>query len=378
VIDVADFDDAQSGLPLGDGRSRNGEKVFKLGRDGSAFNLFQPPFGERVLKPSWFRSEAVYTALYCLLIEEDHFWERPIIAHAAEETYARFADAGLPNTLARAYQAGVDNKIDAALSGEMPQTWWDVSDLLFNQGFDDLAARAHAIACPRLEDFARQLQVMKFEDVWKRGLPSSIDDAKAEKSRATLAVRVERLIAECPFLNGVSRVRIKEPAVSVRCLIDQSANAYVRKAQYILGLAICNHHWSAARDVSLESPPRAVTVLGKIETVFLEGQVSMLPRHLMTRLAPFYTNVKGAHTLFIEGEDVLTMPFQETKEARSFLLTGEYRENPNDRNLEIVKKLNFGHSDWELLNHLPSHEGNEVRLFGILDRPTNDLVNISV
>jgi hypothetical protein len=378
-VDVVDFDSKIKGAAVGRAQSTKDEIVFCLGLEGSTFNIFQTPFGVRVPKPSWFRSEAVLTALYGLLIEDDHFWERVIIAHAAEETYERFADGTLPDSLVRAYQKGVDPKIDAVLNGVVPQTWWDVSDLLAGRGHDDLAVRAHAIACPRLEDFARQLRVMKFENVWKHGLPSSIDDAKAEKSRATLVDRAERLISECPFLNRVSSVRLKgDTAVAVRCLVDQSANAYVQKAQYLLGMAFCAHHWSAATEEFPDSPPKAVTILGKIETVFLEDQVSMVPRHLMHRLAPFYKNVREAHVLFIEGEDVLTMPFKDSKEARTFLLTGEYRENANDRNLEIVKKLNLGHSDWELLNHLPSREGSEVGLFGILDRPNKEIVNISV
>jgi hypothetical protein len=378
-VDVIDFGGKITAAALGRGQFTKDEIVFCLGLEGNTFNILQTPFGVRVPKPSWFRSEAVLAALYGLLIEDDHFWERVIIAHAAEETYERFADGTLPEALARRYQPGVDTKIDTALSGFTPDTWWDVSDLLSGRGLDDLAASAHAIACPRLEDFAHQLRVMKVKDAWKRGLPSSIDDAKAEKSRATLVDRAERLISECPFLNRVSSVSLKgDTAVAVRCLVDQSANAYVQKAQYLLGMAICAHHWSAATEEFPDSPPKAVTILGKIETVFLEDQVSMVPRHLMHRLAPFYKGVREAHVLFIEGEDVLTMPFRESKEARTFLLTGEYRENANDRNMDIVKKLNFGHSDWELLNQLPSREGSKVGLFGILGRPNNEIISVSV
>jgi hypothetical protein len=378
-VDVVDFDSKITSAAVGRAQSTRDEIVFCLGLEGSAFNIFQTPFGVRVPKSGWFRSEAVFAALYGLLIEDDHFWERAIIALAAEETYERFANGKLSEGLARRYQSGVDTKIDAALTDFTPDTWWEVSDLLSEQGLDDLAARAHAIACPRLEDFVRQLRIMKVRDVWKRGLPPSLSDAKAEKSWATLVDRAERLLSECAFLNKPSTVRFQAgTAVAVCCLVDHSATAYVQKAQYLLGMAICAHHWNTVKEAVPNTPPKAVTILGKIESVFLEDQFSMVPRHLVTRFAPYYKGVREAHVLFIEGEDVLTMPFRDSKEARTFLLTGEYRENANERNMDIVKKMNLGHSDWDRLSNLPLRKGDEISLFGMLDRPNNEMVTIAV
>jgi hypothetical protein len=378
-VDVVDFDSKITSAAVGRAQSTRDEIVFCLGLEGSTFNIFQTPFGIRVPKPGWFRSEAVWATLYGLLmIEDDRIWERAIIWEAAKETYERFADRA-SHGLARRYQAGVDAKIDAALDGVVPYTWWDVSDLLSEQRFADLAVRAHAIACPRLEDFVRQLRIMKVRDAWKRGLPPSLSDAKAEKSRATLVDRAERLLSECAFLNKPSTVRFQAgTAVAVCCLVDHSATAYVQKAQYLLGMAICAHHWNTVKEAVPNIPPKAVTILGKIESVFLEDQFSMVPRHLVTRFAPYYKGVREAHVLFIEGEDVLTMPFRDSKEARTFLLTGEYRENANERNMDIVKKMNLGHSDWDRLSNLPSRDGDEISLFGILDQPNNEIITVSV
>jgi hypothetical protein len=377
VVGVVDFDSNSELERVGSGGS---EQLFCMGHEGSgAFNLFQTPVGVRVPKPGWLRSEAIFGPLYCLLIEEDHFWERPIIAHAVEETYRRFSDPSLPDSLARVYQRGVDARIDSALNGVAPETWWDVCELLYARGahLDDLTERAHAIALPRLEDFAVQLREIRIDYVWKRGLPNSVTRDKAENSRALLVKRTERLIAECPFINRASNVNLAA-ASAVRCFVNERANEGVRKAQYILGLAICAHHWSARRDEYPDSPTKAATILGRFETIFSPGQFSMVPRYLSLRLAPFYPNVRQAHALFIEAEDVLTTPFLDSLEARTLLMTGEYRENTGERSLAIVKRLNLSHEAFEMLNRPPVRDRNTIFVTGLLPDGTTSPISIEV
>jgi hypothetical protein len=369
VIDVSGYSNDHVKISLD---FCSGKKQYRIqpGRALSRFNLFDLAVGDRQLKVGCARDQKV-ALLHFLFAGAPNRYTRRVLAGVLEDLYERFSDPQHSKTQVRAYAPGIDTDIDTKLAGQIPNTWWDVAEVLRHAGHASQARKAEFLAAPKFEDYVELAAEIT---------PDSAREAyydergKLDVACQFIRERAPQLLRGYPFLNCVTNVETSS-ADGLICLIPSDASATTKAVMYALSIHQCQqHHWqrllTSVKDAvesglrpllamnAAATLPKALIVLGAFETVcagFADAQDEMVAL-VHSTVHPLYENASRSHAFFVEGGESGTTLFGSySRSKQSVVYVGTRGSRKQAIDLAVVKSLNLDHNSVDVVSSkLPS------------------------